>query len=152
MDSFLPRNLRSIATEFEDFKGGRFFGGPIVGNQIGKIESLIQHSQVKTKQTTSQVIVAVPTQDAAPRQSVIRTKDRRRVAKAPRTGKSTDRPQQVYHTDAAHHKTEISVKMTTRSFGVKHGQLQSGEQPYTAAGYGKYFSHKFVLNGLVFIF
>ena len=67
----------------------------------------------------------------------------------PRTGKSTDRLQQVYHTDATHHKTELSVKMTTRSFGVKHEQLKRGEQPYSAAGYFRLFSHNYVLRGHV---
>jgi hypothetical protein len=40
--------------------------------------------------------------------------------------------------------------MKTWSFGVKHEQLQHGEQPCTAAGYGRSFSHKAVLKGQAF--
>jgi hypothetical protein len=102
---------------------------------------------VKTKQNTSQFIMVVLTQDATQRQSVMETKDKNSVATDPRTGKSMDRPPQVYYTQATHLKTELSVKMITLSFGVKHGQLQSGKQPYTAAGYGSSFSKKSVLEG-----
>ena len=49
--------------------------------------------------------------------------------------------------DATYHKTKLSVTMTNRSIGLKHEQLQHGEQPYTAAGYGRSFSHKAILKG-----
>ena len=39
--------------------------------------------------------------------------------------------------------------MTTRSFGVKHEELPRGEQPYTAGGCGRSFSHNSVLKGHV---
>ena len=92
-------------------------------NQNGKIYSLIQHYGMETKQKTNQVIMVMPTQDPAPRQPVVGTKDRSSVATVPRTAKFTDRLQQVYHTEATHHKAEISVKITTRSFLIKHEQL-----------------------------
>ena len=57
---------------------------PIVGNQIGKIYSLIQHSGMETIVKTSQVILAVPTQDPASSQPVVGTKDRSSVATVPR--------------------------------------------------------------------
>jgi len=129
MDLFLTRSVQNTATEFEQLKGGRFRLAPIVGNQICKIKSLIQHSEVETKQNTSQVIVAVLTPDAAPRQPVAGAKDRSNIATVPCTGKSTDRPQRVYHTESIYHETEHSVAMTTRSFGVKHEHLQQVEQP-----------------------
>jgi len=109
----------------------------IVGNQICKIKSLIQHSEVETKQNTSQVIVAVLTHDAAPRQPVAGAKYRSNFATELCTGKSTNRPQRGYHTEFIYHETELSVTMTTRSFGVKHEHLQQVEQPYTALWYGR---------------
>jgi len=63
--------------------------------------------------------------DAGPRTKTAGSGDENRssVATVPRTAKSTDRLQQVYHTEATHHKAEISVKITTRSFLIKHEQL-----------------------------
>jgi len=121
-----------------------------MGNQNDKIQSFIQHSEVETKQKARQVIVELLTQDAAPRQSVGGTENRSNIATVPRRGKSTDRTQQLFHTDTTYNKIELSVKMTTRSLGMKHEQLLSGEQPYTVAGYGGSFSHKSVLKGHVF--
>ena len=71
-----------------------FHLAPIMGNQIVKIYSLIQHSGVETKQNTSQVIVAVLTQYAALRQPVLWTNDRRSVATDLCIRESRDRPQQ----------------------------------------------------------
>ena len=81
--------------------------------------------------------------------SVVGTKDRSSVATERRTVKYKYRLQHVYHTDVTSHKNELSVKMTTRAFGVKHEQLQHGEQPYTAAGCGTSFCHNSVLKGHV---
>jgi len=81
--------------------------------------------------------VAVLTPDAAPRQPVVGAKDRSNVATELCTGKSTDRPHQVYHMVFIYHETELSVTKTTLSFGVKHDHLQQVEQPYTAVWYGR---------------
>jgi hypothetical protein len=124
----------------------------IVRNQRCKIQPFIQHSRVETKQNTRQGIVAFPTQDAPLRQSVVEKKNRSSVATEPRTGTSKYMPKQVHHTDGTYeyNEIELSVKMSTRSFGVKYEQFQRGEQPYSAAGYGRSFSPKSVLKEHVF--
>jgi hypothetical protein len=146
MDSFLPRSVRSIAMDFEQLKWGQLYLSFIVGNQRYKIQPLIQQSAVETKQNTNQGIAEFPTQDAAPRQSVVGKKNRSSVATKPRTGKSTYMPKQIYHTEGTYSEMELSFKITTRTFGVRHEQFQRGEQPYSSSGYGRCFSHKCVLK------
>ena len=74
--------------------------------------------------------MAVLTQDAAPRQPVAGAKYRSNIATELCTGKSTARPQQVYHTEFIYHETELIVTMKTRSFVVKHEHLQQVEHIY----------------------
>ena len=99
---------------------------------------------METKQNTSQVIVAVLTQDAVPRQPVLWTKDRRSVATELCIEESRDRSQQSIIRSPHIIKPSSVLQWQTIE------QSQHGEQPYTAAGCGRSFSHKSVLKGQAF--
>jgi hypothetical protein len=136
--------------EFEQLKRGQFHLAFILGKRKCKIQLFIQHSVVETKQNTNQGFVAVPKQVVTLRQTVGGKKNSSSVATEPDAGKSTYMTKQVYHTDATYNEIELSFKITTRTFGVRHEQFQRGEQPYSAVGYGKSFCDKSVLKGHVF--
>jgi hypothetical protein len=79
---FLTGHVQSIATEFEELKGGRF----IVAHR-GESNWQIKIAYPAFRSKKSKIIMVVLTQDAAQRQSVMGTKDKSSFATDPRKTK-----------------------------------------------------------------